>query len=128
MTTPRRRREAFALEESLQAWAETARDVLVDLVGLDEITAARLGRELVVRFAEDHPGEQLYFAKGMSYRLDARDAEIYAQFNGHNYNELARKFGIAPRHVRRVVRRAQAIETAARMDDLFPGRELPDRH
>lgn len=127
MSQPRRHVEAFTLGEGLQAWAETVRDVLVDLLGVGEDDAWRMAREVAVRFAEDHPGQQVYMDKGTRYLLDVRDQEIYAQFNGHNYNELARRFGVAPRHVRRLVRRAQAIDTATRMDDLFPGREIPDR-
>ena len=124
----RKHRAPFSLAASLQDWAESARDVLVDLLGIDEETARRLGREIVVRFAEDHPGEGVYFAKGMAYRLDVRDQEIYSKFNGHNHNDLAKQFGVTPRHIRRVIKRAQAIDVSQRVDDLFPGREIPDRH
>lgn len=80
-----------------------------------------------MRFAEDHTGEQLYFAKGQSYSLDVRDQEIYAEFNGRNHHQLARKYGVAPRHIYRLVRRARAVDTNQRIDDMFPDRELPDR-
>lgn len=124
---PRKKREPFALEESLQLLTDTARDVLIDLLAISEDDAARVAREFIVRFAEDQPGEQLYIAKGIGFRLDVRDQAIYEKFNGRNYNQLAREFNVNPRHVRRLVRRARAIDTAQRIDDLFPGREIPDR-
>lgn len=128
MTDPARPREPFALEDTLTSLVESTRDVLIDLMQIDQETAARLAREIVVRFAEDHPGESVYFAKGMSYRLDVRDQQIYAEFNGRNHSYLARKYGVTPRHIYRVVRRARAVDASQRMDDLFPGRALPDRH
>jgi Mor family transcriptional regulator len=124
----RKPREAFALEDTLQAWAESARDVLIDLLSIDEATAARLAREIVVRFAEDHPGQTIYLAKGVAFKLDVRDELIYKEFNGHNHNALAKKYNVTPRHIRRLVIRASAIDTAQRIDDMFPGREIPDRH
>jgi Mor family transcriptional regulator len=124
----RERLQPFYLEESLLALSETARDVLVDLLGLDEAEASRLGREIMVRVAEDHPGQNFYLAKGQAYQLDVRDQAIYAKFNGRNHAQLAREFKVTPRHIRRVVKRAQAIDMLQRMDDMFPGRDLPDRH
>lgn len=125
---PRERMQPFYLEDALQAFADTTRDVLVDLLQIDEQEAARLGREIMVRFAEDHPGETVYFPKGMAYRLELRDQRIYAEFNGKNYSELARRYKVTPRHIRRVVRRARAIDTTQRR--LFPEQDgdLPDRH
>lgn len=122
-----KQRGPFALEESLQLLTDTARDVLVDLLAINEDDATRVAREVIVRFAEAQTGEQIYIAKGMGYRLDVRDMEIYAQFNGRNHKELARRFNVAPRHVYRIVRRARAIDSAQHIDDLFPGREIPDR-
>ena len=34
-----------------------------------------------------------------------RNAELKSQYVGHNYSELARKFGISARQVRRLVER-----------------------
>lgn len=124
----KKQRDPFQLEDSLEAWVLTTREVLADLTKMPPDEAARVARELVVRFAEEHPGQTIYVAKGSLYRLDVRDQEIYAMFNGHNYNEVARAFDVTPRHVRRVVRRAKAIDTLQRIDDMFPGREIPDRH
>jgi Mor family transcriptional regulator len=121
-------REPFALEETLREWEDAVRDVLIDLIAMEADIAQRVAREVVLRFAEDHPGEAIYVPKALLFRLDVRDQGIYDKFNGRNYNELAREFGVTPRHVRRVIKRAKAIDTATRIDDMFPGREIPDRH
>lgn len=128
--TPKKRepRVPFALEETLREWEETIRDVLVDLAGMEPDSAQRVAHEAVLRFAEDHPGEGVYVPKGHLFRLDVRDQAIYDKFTGRNFNELARDFGVTPRHVRRVIKRAKAIDSATRIDDMFPGREIPDRH
>jgi Mor family transcriptional regulator len=125
----KKNREPFELEDSLRAWAETARDVLVDLMQIDEETASRLAREIVVRFAEDHAGEAVYFAKGKGYQLDVRDLEIYAAFNGRNWQQVARQFKVTPRHVRRLIKRAEIVNKMMTRDDLFPeSLDIPDRH
>jgi Mor family transcriptional regulator len=121
-------REPFALEETLREWEEAVRDVLIDLVAMEADSAQRVAREVVLRFAEDHPGEAIYVPKALAFRLDVRDQAIYDRFTGRNYNELAREFNVTPRHVRRVIKRAKAIDTSTRIDDMFPGRGIPDRH
>lgn len=125
----KKKREPFELEDSLRELAETARDVLADLMQIDEETASRLAREFVVRFAEDHAGEAIYFAKGKGYQLDVRDLEIYAAFNGRNLQQVARQFKVTPRHIRRLIKRAAAVNKILTRDDLFPeSLDIPDRH
>ena len=34
-----------------------------------------------------------------------RDEDIWLQFDGRNYDELAERYGLAPRHLRRIVER-----------------------
>lgn len=117
----------FAMEETLTHWAETARDALVDLAQMPPDQATRIGREMAVRFAEDHAGAQIYIAKGMSYALDVRDEEILAEFNGRNYSQLAKKHKISIRHIRRIILRAEVLRRIVRDDDLFGGLSLPGR-
>jgi Mor family transcriptional regulator len=111
----------------LQEWAEIARDTVVDLLQVDGETAARVGREIALRIAEDFGSEQFYLTKAVTYRLDARDREIWNEFTGRNFRELARKHRVSERHVRRLVRRARAIETNRNQGQMFGAAEPPTR-
>lgn len=123
-----------ALPGVLQEWADIVAGAVLDhFQEADPAHVARAAREAIMRIAEDFGGTSTstYLNKGhvarRAIRLDARDREILEAFNGHNYAELCRKYKLADRHIRRLVKRAQAVETARRQDDMFEGRALPTR-
>lgn len=121
-------RKPFAIEETLQVWADTMRDVLQDLHGMPADEAARVARETVVRFAEDHRSEQAYVPKAMLHKLDSRDLEIYKQINRKNINALAREYRVSPRHIRRIAKRGKIIDRIVRDDDLFGDIKMPEHY
>lgn len=123
-----------ALPGVLQEWADIVAGAVQDHAQeLDPALAARAAREAVMRIAEEFGGTSTstYLNKGhtarLAVRLDARDREILEKFNGRNFAELSREYRLAERHIRRLVKRAAAIETARRQNDMFEGREVPTR-
>ena len=71
----------------------------------------------------DHWGGQLInIPKDFHWRLSKRDAEIYAAFNGYNIGDLARKYDMHERSMRKLLdrvrkRMAKAADRSSR--DLF---------
>lgn len=122
------KRKPFAIEPTLQEWADTLRDVLVDLVAMPDDVATRVARETVLRFSEDHRSEQAYVPKAIAHKLDARDLEIFKRINRTNINALAREYKVSPRHIRRIAKRGLIIDRIVRDDDLFGGLELPEHY
>ena len=60
---------------------------------------AHLERQLRTEAA----GDTVYIPKtGTASDKEARDTEIRSQFTGHNYQELAKCYGLSPRHIRRI--------------------------
>lgn len=123
-----------ALPGVLQEWAEiTAGSFLDHFQGADQSLVSRAAREAVMRIAEEFGGTSTstYLNKGhaarLAIRLDARDQEILAKFNGRNFAELGREYNLAERHIRRLVKRATALAQVQRQSDMFPGREVPTR-
>lgn len=114
----------------LENWSHIVAGAVADFVpGVAAELALRAGREAVMRLSEEYGGASAhtYLNKAQSIRLDARDREILAKFNGRNFTALGLEYRLSDRHIRRLVKRAEAIEKARRQDDMFPGRELPDR-
>ena len=121
-------RKPFAIEPTLQEWADTLRDVLEDLAGMPRESAERIAHETVVRFCEEHAHEQVYVPGALAHKLDKRDLEIYRGFNGTNIRALAREHRCSERHIRRILKRGSIIDRIVRDDDLFGGLKLPEHY
>ena len=67
-------------------------------------------------------GQNINFPKDYHWKLSKRDQELYEAFNGHNYAELAKRYDMHERSVRRLINRIRARMQAAadaRNRDLF---------
>jgi Mor family transcriptional regulator len=110
-----------------QEWAEIARDTIVDLTAIDGEDALRIAREIVLRIAEEYGGVPIYFTKGVQHRLasqlDARDRIVLTEYNGRNLSELAHRHRVSARHIRRLLKRANALAQG----DMFPSGKAPTR-
>ena len=53
--------------------------------------------------ANEKGGAAIYFAKGVTIHLSARDREMCARFRGNNYRDLARDYGLTEMRVRQIV-------------------------
>ena len=59
--------------------------------------------------------------KGVSYRATLRDREMFERFNGRNYDELARTYGLTPTRVRQIIGQMMIDEVARRQGKLDLG-------
>ncbi|MGH8782092.1 Mor transcription activator family protein [Paraburkholderia sp.] len=64
-------------------------------------------------------GTQIYVPRALTYRLSQRDAEIFREFRGDNFPQLARKYGLSEMQLRNIVRKAIEIERRRSQPALF---------
>ena len=67
-------------------------------------------------------GQLINIPKDYKWKLSQREAEIYAEFNGYNHAELAKKYDMGERGLRKLLARVKKrMEAAAdkRSRDLF---------
>lgn len=64
-------------------------------------------------------GIQQYIPRGLSYELSQRDAQIWREFSGDNYQALAHKYKLTEVQVRNIVKRARLRDTHARQISLL---------
>ena len=88
--------------------------------GLYRMIAEAIGTDNFYKLAEIVGGTTIYIPKPESLTRPVRDARIKKEFTGYNHQELARKYGVTERWVRRIC----GPRTSGRADrDLrLPGR------
>lgn len=64
-------------------------------------------------------GTAMYLPKGVSYDLTPRDQEIFDKFNGRNYYDLAREYGLTEMQIRNICKRALQALRAKQQHPLF---------
>ncbi len=62
-----------------------------------------VGIEVYKRLVEYFGGQSIYIAKLDTITRSLRDRKILEEFNGSNYAELARRYGLSVRAIRNVV-------------------------
>lgn len=92
---------------------------LTELAALEAENAEQLGREIADRMAGHWGGQNIYFPMGLSYKLSQRDHVIFAEFDGVNHSDLARKFGVSLQWIYKIVKAIKKEEMAKRQDDMF---------
>jgi Mor family transcriptional regulator len=93
--------------------------ILQDVCGLDEIAATLAAESLTSEIAERWGGQTIYLHRDIAKRASKKHWEIWARFNGRNYEALAVEFRCSVVWVRRVVKRMRALDLATRQGDLF---------
>ncbi|MDF0606666.1 DNA-binding protein [Neisseriaceae bacterium TC5R-5] len=97
--------------------------ILAESLGLDEVKAEQVGRDIANRMAAHWGGQNIYFPMGLSYKLSQRDRQIYDEFNGTNHSDLARKYGVSLQWVYKIVKAVRQEEIARRQGGLFDDSE-----
>ena len=87
----------------------TQQDVPEDIAWLCEIVGIRSFMEII----DMAGGEYLYLPKRQTLEQPLRHAAICREFNGCNYKQLARKYGMSERQVRMIVKKAFAAQDGA---------------
>lgn len=108
-------RMAQLRSELLSDTASHAARVAQDL-GIAEALAEQVGAAIADHLAEHWGGQVVNIPKDHFYKLSKRELEIMAAFNGHNFADLAREYGMTTRGIRKLVARA-----IVRQRDLFQG-------
>lgn len=70
------------------------------------------------RLSREEGGRNFYLGRGMRYRESLRDQKMYTQFNGRNYDELARAYYLTPMRVRQIMDAMHADDLARRQGRL----------
>lgn len=102
MTDDRRMNAPEFLADLFQYASDVSRQI-----GLNDDDADRLADRLVDRVADEWGGLPIYIGKGTYMKLSRRDLDIYREFNGHNHQELAHKYGITKVRVYAIIRRVK---------------------
>lgn len=80
--------------------------------GLKPDEAALLGNSVADQIADTFGGLTIAFPRDMARRLREREQQAYAAFNGNNYAELAQRFQMTERGMRKLIARVQTLRRA----------------
>ena len=105
------------LVELAQHTSETVREI----IDIEPAVADQIGQAVANRMMQVWGGQNVYFPMGMVWKVSQRDREIFQEFDGRNYHELARKFGVSLQWVYSVVKRVRKEELDRMQGKLFDG-------
>ena len=92
---------------------------LLSIAPVDKTTAQQISRQLANHLVANWRGQTIYFPRNYGGILDERDQRIYADFNGKNHQQLAKKYDIAVQQIYQIVKRVRQDEMAKRQIGLF---------
>ena len=89
--------------------------------GTLEPQAAKIIGIKVTKFVTDNWGGQLiYIPKNQGGQLSQRDLQIWAEFNGANHADLAKKYNLTVQQIYRILKEIGGRERAKIQGKLFP--------
>lgn len=82
---------------------------LLDLIKIDDLPETyklikEIGIKNIIIIAKAFGGSYQYLPELDSVIKDARDRKICKEFNGYNYNELGKKYGLSSQWIRTIVK------------------------
>lgn len=92
--------------------------ILVELLGIEKELADHAGQETAIRMAGHWGGQLIYFPHG-NFEQSDRDKQIWAEFNGNNHAELARKYKVSIQWIYKIVKAQRQADLARRQGGLF---------
>ena len=104
--------------------ADIAREVHSQLmvhpmVKLEHAIAAQVALHVAEHVRKNIGGVSTYIPRGMTFELSRRDKQMWEEFDGTNYAELARKHDMTEMRVRQIIAHVGRIERAKQQTDLF---------
>ncbi len=82
----------------------TAQNITIDdLQGDQKEIAEAVGLEIYLILVDAFGGGQIYIAKRDKLTAIARNNAIEKEFNGFNFSELAKKYNLSERMIRRII-------------------------
>lgn len=111
-------RMAWKRNELLSDLVAVAEDVLQEY-DVAESVATVTANALADRLADHWGGQNISFPKDFHWKLAQLEVEIYDGFDGRNYDELARRYGMTERGIRKLIARVRAKIQATQQAGLF---------
>jgi Mor family transcriptional regulator len=104
--------------------ADIAREIHARLmddprVKLPHQVAAEIALGVAEHVRRNIGGVSLYIPRGHAYEATQREQQIYRDFKGDNYQELARQYDLTEMRIRQIVNQVGAVERAKRQQNLF---------
>lgn len=89
-------------------------------LGISEDLARSTMREIAHKVCQRYGGAAVYVPKDDDFRCAARDADIWAEFDGNNHQDLADRHGLTLVRIYQIVKAQQARQRALTQHHL-PG-------
>lgn len=104
--------------------ADIAREIHMQLmnhplVKLPHPIAAEVALGVAEKVRHNIGGVAVYIPRGRDYELSLRDKQMWADFKGDNYGELARKYEKSEMRIRQIMERIGKCEKSKRQQNLF---------
>lgn len=93
--------------------------------GIDEKDAQAVAEDAAEHVRERFGGQPLYWAKGETMRQRRRREAMWEMFNGRNYAEVSKAFGVCLQQAYRQIAIMRAEERARRQGRLFDPDDAP---
>lgn len=81
--------------------------------------AKKIGEEISQKIAHDWGGLMVYIPKNLMFIISERDKQIYAEFNGYNQRELAKKYNLSIQWVYKIIASIQKQQQKHVQLDMF---------
>ncbi|MEJ1496367.1 MAG: Mor transcription activator family protein [Candidatus Sedimenticola sp. (ex Thyasira tokunagai)] len=86
---------------------------------ISEEAAGRVAKALVDKIRHHWGGQLIYLPKGKALDIDERDRAMWDDFNGHNHDDLARKYDLTIQGVYQRIRAIRKVIQAETQPDFF---------
>ncbi|WP_275629846.1 Mor transcription activator family protein [Pseudomonas sp. 273] len=93
--------------------------------GIATDLAEQVGHALADHIANQWRGTTLYIPSDYRHQITKRDLQILAEFNGRNHHALARKYGLVPSTIYKLLKRTQDRKFERDQGKLDLGDGLP---
>lgn len=93
--------------EILTYLAGIVADVAKKGLAISDEDARQMGVEVAILVAQEWGGANIYVPSNLKVNIATRDMKLFREFNGHNQNELARKYKISVVWVYKIIKRAR---------------------
>lgn len=104
--------------ELLADLADQVASKLVEF-GVEVEKAADIGFAAAEHVRSHWAGQSMYLPKGMRYDFDRKYLEIFEGFNGHNHEELARKYNLTVMRIYQIIKAVRTEMLRKKQGSLF---------
>ena len=110
---------ADRVHELIEGMAASVASQLVLLANIPRSRAEKISEEVVDYVIDEFGGESFYIPRNVSGRAKKRNRQIYDEWRGDNYDELAKKYGITRQRVYAIIKEVRMAIFKEKRADLF---------